>query len=158
LAQLHNSIYILFALLNIPLAYFDSGLIKSHVVPNHFVNGLIYGTLTAVAWYFFGANIIALLCIRQLVFDTSLNLFRGQHFFRTSIYTSFYQKNKLVQSGSFIDKVENFFIDGFINILNRRAWNWQPIVNLYIPTYNNYLNGKIQFVIYSGILVWVLTK
>jgi hypothetical protein len=151
-----NIVYILFALLNIGLAYIDSGIIKKKIVPNHFMNGAIYCTLAAIAWYFFHANIIVLLCIRQTVFSPFLNVFRGLNFFRTSIYTSFFQKNKLVQSGSFIDKVENFFVDGIINICSRRKWSWQPPVDLYVKTYNNYLNGKIQFVIYSSILIYIL--
>lgn len=141
-----------------PLAYFDSGLIKSHIVPNHTVNGVIYGLISIAAWYFFGANIIAILCIRQLTFDPAINLYRGLNFFRTSIYTSFYQKNKLVKSGSLIDKIENFIIDGVINICSRRKWSWQPKVDMYVKTYNNYFNGKIQFAVYTAILVLVLWK
>lgn len=141
----------------------DSKLILSKKQPNHFVNALLYCIVVLplpVILFLSGVldvkdivlMILFLFSLRQVTFEPLLNKFRGRNLFYTSIYTSFYRKEKGVQSGSYMDKVENFFIDGFINIFSGRKWGYCCEVKAGIMTNNNYLNGKIQIVVYSLIM------
>jgi hypothetical protein len=102
----------------------DAKLILDRKQPNHPLNALIYCTIVLpipIVLYLSGKSsiydiilmILFLFSLRQVVFEPLLNKFRGRNAFYTSIYTSFYRKDKGLQSGSFIDKIENFFIDGF---------------------------------------------
>lgn len=144
-------------ILNTLNALYDGSLIKKKKSPNHILNGAVYVSAVALIWVVTGTlniwEIVAMFCCRQIVFDGLLNLFRNENWFYTSLYTSFYQKENQIQSGSIIDKIENFFIDGIINTLYGRPWSYTWPINMNIRTYNNYLNGKVQAVIYTAILI-----
>lgn len=73
---------LLFGFINIILAKIDAEKIKQNKRIYHGINGLIYGALVAIAFYFVRsyALIFALLCERRIVFDTALNIFRGLRF------------------------------------------------------------------------------
>lgn len=153
---------IVFVVINILWAWFiDGPMINSkRQVPNHLLNGFIYLLLCGGPFFFLPAGKAFLLlpmlfCIRQIFFEGPLNIRRKRNWFYTSRYTSFYQADKTIGSNSLIDKIENFFIDGFINVLYGRPWSFQFPVNMNIYTYNNYLNGKIQNALYGSLLIFL---
>jgi hypothetical protein len=94
------AITFLFVGMNLILAYHDAERIKLHLRIYHGLNTLIYGLLLAPVyiyledWFF----IIGLLCLRRVVFDTSLNVMRGLRFDYISSST-----------GSLIDKLSYKF-------------------------------------------------
>jgi hypothetical protein len=94
------AITFLFVGMNLILAYHDAERIKLHLRIYHGLNTLIYGLLLAPVyiyledWFF----IIGLLCLRRVVFDTSLNIMRGLRFDYISSST-----------GSLIDKLSYKF-------------------------------------------------
>lgn len=153
-------VVITYAVINMLWAWLVDGylIVEKRTVPNHFLNGCVYLALIGVlfVWY----NILEVLylvpilfCIRQLFFDTTLNIRRGRNFFYSNPYTSFYQKQLSITSRSFVDRVENFFIDGVINKISGRRWSYIPEYDYRVKTFNNYLNGKIQFVFYLTVLI-----
>lgn len=94
------AIVFLFVGTNIILAYHDAERIKVHLRIYHGLNALLYALLLLPVyihlkdWFF----IIGLLCLRKVVFDTSLNVMRGLRFDYISSST-----------GSLIDKLSYRF-------------------------------------------------
>jgi hypothetical protein len=81
---------IIYTCLNIFLARIDAYKIKSGVHIKHGINAAVYILLCGIALYFtrdiyFFA---ALMFLRKVVFDTSLNLFRGLHYSYASSTTT----------------------------------------------------------------------
>lgn len=73
---------LLYTYINILLAKIDANKIKDGIHIKHGINALVYILLCVIALYitrdlyFF----VALMFLRKIVFDTSLNLFRGLHY------------------------------------------------------------------------------
>lgn len=153
---------VIYAAINIAWAWFVDGpmINAKRQVPNHFKNGLVYIVLCGLPFLIIDNGKALLLmpilfCIRQIFFEGFLNIRRKRNWFYTSRYTSFYQPDKTIGSNSVIDKIENFFIDGIINVVYGRPWSYQFPVNMNMYTYNNYLNGKIQNVLYGALLIYL---
>ena len=70
---------IIFAVLNIVLAYIDAHKIVKGKFINHLINGAVYIALIAVPYFMFHNYwlIAALLFVRLIVFNIMLSLFRG---------------------------------------------------------------------------------
>lgn len=83
---------------NIWMAHYHAGLIKKGVTPKHGLWGLSYAVLLAAACILTKSWLLAIagVLIRKVVFDISLNLFRGLPMFYVSNSTT-----------SIIDKVHN---------------------------------------------------
>ncbi len=94
------AITLLFVGVNLMMAHHDTKRIKKHLRIHHGLNGLAYAIALAPVyiyledWFF----IIGLLCLRRVVFDTSLNVMRGLRFDYISSST-----------GSIIDKLSYRF-------------------------------------------------
>lgn len=70
-------ILIVYTFLNILLAKIDANKIKKGIHIKHGINALIYIALIAPTFYISWHYPLALLALRRIVFDVSLNLFRG---------------------------------------------------------------------------------
>lgn len=69
---------IVYALFCIAFAWLNAVLIKANKRIYHGLNGLLHIAAAVVGWHFWGWVIgISILFVARLVFDTSLNLFRG---------------------------------------------------------------------------------
>jgi len=69
---------LLYALVCVQLAWLNSDLIKRGRRIYHALNGLLHLVAAAVGWYYFSWQIgVAILPMARVVFDVSLNLFRG---------------------------------------------------------------------------------
>jgi len=64
-------------MINILLAKIDATKIKKGIHIKHGINALIYFALIAPTFFFSWHYPLALLALRRIVFDVSLNLFRG---------------------------------------------------------------------------------
>jgi len=79
----------LYALVNIALAYTDYRLISDGKRVFHGINGFVYLILISPAYFLTDLYVVAgLLVLRRLVFDISLNLFRGLPYDYTSSTTT----------------------------------------------------------------------
>jgi hypothetical protein len=70
----------LYILLNIALAYIDAWKISKHKSIKHGLNAFIYCLLISPTILISWTYPIGLLALRRIIFDTSLNLFRGLPF------------------------------------------------------------------------------
>lgn len=68
----------LFFIVNVALAYYDADRIKKGGWIYHGINGLVYGAIVAVPYFFFNDwwLVVALLFNRLLVFNIALSVFR----------------------------------------------------------------------------------
>jgi len=73
-------IILAYILLNVVLAKIDANKIRDGIHIKHGINALVYCTLIAPTFFISWHYPIAMLALRRIVFDTSLNLFRGLPF------------------------------------------------------------------------------
>ena len=70
-------IFTLYILVNVVLAKIDADKIRDGVHIKHGINALVYCALIAPTLFLSWSYPIAMMALRRIVFDTSLNLFRG---------------------------------------------------------------------------------
>ena len=73
-------ILILYTLINVVLAKIDAWKISKGIHIKHGINAFVYCVLIAPTFFISWHYPIAMLALRRIVFDTSLNLFRGLPF------------------------------------------------------------------------------
>ena len=70
-------ILILYTVINLVLAKIDANKIRNGIHIKHGINALVYFALIAPTLFLSWSYPIAMMALRRIVFDTSLNLFRG---------------------------------------------------------------------------------
>ena len=81
-------ILLIYAVINIILAKIDANKIKNGVHIKHGINALVYLILLIPSLFISYTLPISLLALRRIVFDTSLNLFRGLKYDYISLTTT----------------------------------------------------------------------